>query len=192
MNWDQIKGSWKSKARQIWGDLPDEHDESLRDALADRLRAKYGYTQEKAEEEAEGWLRKLDELDEALPRSIVKSEPSPSATSEREKRIGEDYCKDASRGVHLPLEGRADEPSERGEEAMHPATPLPPEPGGTPLEKHSPRSPAFQLDMGTLTANAMKRARRTTTVEEIEATLRREKEEYLRRYPNNVPPPSDA
>ena len=65
MNWDQVKGSWKQvkgKAQQMWGDLTDDELDTIegkREELVGRLQAKYGYTKEKAEEEADGWVRRL-------------------------------------------------------------------------------------------------------------------------------------
>ena len=65
MNWDQVKGNWKQlkgKAQQVWGDFTDDEldvIEGKREELVGRLQAKYGYTKEKAEEEADSWIQKL-------------------------------------------------------------------------------------------------------------------------------------
>jgi uncharacterized protein YjbJ (UPF0337 family) len=65
MNWDQVKGNWKQlkgKAQQAWGDLTDDDldvIEGKREELVGRLQAKYGYTKEKAEQEADSWVKKL-------------------------------------------------------------------------------------------------------------------------------------
>jgi uncharacterized protein YjbJ (UPF0337 family) len=65
MSWDQVKGNWnqvKGKARQMWGDLTDDEldiIEGKREELVGRLQTKYGYTKQKAEEEADNWVRKL-------------------------------------------------------------------------------------------------------------------------------------
>jgi len=65
MNWDQVKGNWKQlkgKAQQTWGDLTDDEldvIEGKREELVGRLQAKYGYTKEKAEQEADSWSQKL-------------------------------------------------------------------------------------------------------------------------------------
>jgi len=135
------------------------------------------------------------DLDKNLELVRVFIERSLSIARAGQEGNGGDSLTYVSGGVRSPLDGRAAErSSERGEEAMKPATPVLPNSGGahiTELKKYSPRSPTFQLDMGRLTANAMKHAQRPATVEEIEATLRRGREEYLRRSPKNVPPPSD-
>jgi uncharacterized protein YjbJ (UPF0337 family) len=65
MNWDQVKGNWKQlrgKAQQAWGDFTDDEldvIEGKREELIGRLQSKYGYTKEKAEEEADSWVQKL-------------------------------------------------------------------------------------------------------------------------------------
>jgi uncharacterized protein YjbJ (UPF0337 family) len=46
----------------MWGDLTDDEldvIEGKREELVGRLQARYGYTKEKAEEEADNWVRKL-------------------------------------------------------------------------------------------------------------------------------------
>jgi uncharacterized protein YjbJ (UPF0337 family) len=65
MNWDQVKGNWKQvkgKAKQMWGDFTDDELDVIdgkREELIGRLQARYGYNREKAEEEADNWVRKL-------------------------------------------------------------------------------------------------------------------------------------
>ncbi len=65
MNWDQVKANWKQvkgKAQQLWGDLTDDDldvIEGKREELVGRLQTKHGYTKEKAEEEADRWVREL-------------------------------------------------------------------------------------------------------------------------------------
>jgi uncharacterized protein YjbJ (UPF0337 family) len=65
LNWDQVKGNWKQlkgKAQQAWGDFTDDEldvIEGKREELVGRLHSKYGYTKEKAEEEADSWIQKL-------------------------------------------------------------------------------------------------------------------------------------
>lgn len=65
MNWEQVQGGWnqvKGKAKQMWGDLTDDELDTIagkRDELIGRLQVKYGITKEKAQEEADGWVRKL-------------------------------------------------------------------------------------------------------------------------------------
>ncbi|MDQ3774020.1 MAG: CsbD family protein [Pseudomonadota bacterium] len=56
---NQVKGNWKQlkgKAQQTWGNLTDDEldvIEGKREELVGRLQAKYGYTKEKAEQEAD-------------------------------------------------------------------------------------------------------------------------------------------
>ena len=65
MNWDEAKGNWKQikgKAKQMWGDFTDDEldvIEGKREELVGRLQTKYGYTKEKAEQEADTWVRGL-------------------------------------------------------------------------------------------------------------------------------------
>ncbi|WP_432263189.1 CsbD family protein [Cupriavidus sp. TMH.W2] len=63
MNWDQIEGEWeqaKGKVKEKWGKLTDD-DITLvsgkRDQLVGRIRERYGYTKERAEEEMKAWER---------------------------------------------------------------------------------------------------------------------------------------
>lgn len=65
MNWQQVEGNWKQfkgKAQQVWGDFTDDDldiIEGKREELVGRLQATYGYTKERAEQEADDWVRKL-------------------------------------------------------------------------------------------------------------------------------------
>ena len=65
MNWDQVQGNWKQfkgKAQQVWGDLTDDELDIIqgkREELVGRLQTKYGYTKERAEQEADKWAREL-------------------------------------------------------------------------------------------------------------------------------------
>ncbi|MGH8479026.1 MAG: CsbD family protein [Gammaproteobacteria bacterium] len=65
MNWEQAQGSWnqvKGKAKQMWGDLTDDELDTIagkRDELVGRLQVKYGVSKEKAQEQADAWIRKL-------------------------------------------------------------------------------------------------------------------------------------
>ncbi|MGH8659281.1 MAG: CsbD family protein, partial [Gammaproteobacteria bacterium] len=65
MNWEQVKGNWnqvKGKARQMWGDITDDEldiIEGKREQLVGQLQSKYGYTKEKAEQEADSWVKGL-------------------------------------------------------------------------------------------------------------------------------------
>jgi uncharacterized protein YjbJ (UPF0337 family) len=68
MNWDQIQGNWKQlkgKVQQKWGQLTnDDLDiiEGRREELVGRLQAKYGFTKEEAERQADDWSRDLSSL----------------------------------------------------------------------------------------------------------------------------------
>jgi len=65
MNWDQVQGNWKQvkgKAKQMWGDFTDDEldvMEGKSEELVGRLQTKYGYSREKAQEEADRWVRSL-------------------------------------------------------------------------------------------------------------------------------------
>jgi uncharacterized protein YjbJ (UPF0337 family) len=65
MNWDQIKGNWtqfKGKIKEQWGKLTDDDLTTIggqRDQLIGVLQQKYGYAKEKAEQEADEFVRKL-------------------------------------------------------------------------------------------------------------------------------------
>ena len=65
MNWDQVQGNWKQfkgKAQQVWGDFTDDELDIIqgkREELVGRLQKKYGYTKERAEQEADRWVSDL-------------------------------------------------------------------------------------------------------------------------------------
>jgi len=65
MNWDQVQGSWnqvKGKAKQMWGDMTDDELDTIagkRDELVGRLQVKYGINKEKAQEQADSWIKNL-------------------------------------------------------------------------------------------------------------------------------------
>lgn len=65
MNWDQVQGNWKQfkgKAQQVWGDFTDDELDIIqgkREELVGRLQTKYGYTKERAEQEADRWVSDL-------------------------------------------------------------------------------------------------------------------------------------
>ncbi|MEY8882075.1 CsbD family protein [Donghicola sp. XS_ASV15] len=62
MNWDVVEGKWdqfKGNAKEKWGDLTDDEVtemEGKRDKVIGKLQEKYGWTKEKAEEEADAFL----------------------------------------------------------------------------------------------------------------------------------------
>jgi len=65
MNWEQVKGHWKllkGSVKRQWRDLTNDEInivEGRREDLIGRLQATYGYTKEKAEQEADAWARGL-------------------------------------------------------------------------------------------------------------------------------------
>ncbi len=65
MNWEQVEGHWKllkGTVKNKWEDLTDDEIalmEGKREDLIRQLQAKYGYTKEKAEEEADAWAKDL-------------------------------------------------------------------------------------------------------------------------------------
>ncbi|MGH8605582.1 MAG: CsbD family protein [Gammaproteobacteria bacterium] len=55
-------GPGKRQSQEMWGDITDQEldvIEGKREELVGQLQAKYGYTKEKAEEQADDWVRKL-------------------------------------------------------------------------------------------------------------------------------------
>lgn len=150
----------------------------------------------KAEEATLELSNHRDSLDKELLISKVKAERSSVAAGARGEGIREESSKSVRGGIRSPLEGRvAETSSERGEEgATHSAASVSPDLGDTFMKKYMPRSPSFQLaphvDMGKLAASAVALIG-TITADEVEETLRRGREEYVRRDPNNVPPRED-
>jgi uncharacterized protein YjbJ (UPF0337 family) len=65
MNWDQIEGKWKQykgDAKAKWGKLTDDDLDvaaGRRDKLAGRIQERYGYERERAEREADEFIRSL-------------------------------------------------------------------------------------------------------------------------------------
>ena len=65
MNWDQIEGKWKQfkgEAKTKWGKLTDDDLDVVagkRDKLAGRIQERYGYERERAEREADEFVRSL-------------------------------------------------------------------------------------------------------------------------------------
>ncbi|WP_028792973.1 CsbD family protein [Thalassobaculum salexigens] len=65
MNWDQIKGNWKSvkgKAQQQWGDLTnDELDkvEGSQTELEGLIQQRYGKSREEAKQEVRDWADRI-------------------------------------------------------------------------------------------------------------------------------------
>jgi uncharacterized protein YjbJ (UPF0337 family) len=62
---NEVQGHWrllKDTVRRKWGSLTDEEItivDGKREVLVGRLEAKYGYTKEKAEAEADAWAKSL-------------------------------------------------------------------------------------------------------------------------------------
>lgn len=67
MNWDQIEGKWKQskgKFREKWGKLTDDDLDVIagrREQLIGLLQERYGMAREKAEKEADEFVRYLSE-----------------------------------------------------------------------------------------------------------------------------------
>lgn len=67
MNWDRIEGSWmefKGKARSQWGELTDDELTRIggqRDQLVGKLQERYGYSKDRAKQEIERWLDRVDQ-----------------------------------------------------------------------------------------------------------------------------------
>lgn len=65
MNWDEIKGDWKSfagKAKAQWGKLTDDEMTQIdgkREELAGKLQAHYGHTKEAAEKTIDDFIKSL-------------------------------------------------------------------------------------------------------------------------------------
>ena len=64
MNWDQVEGKWlqlKGSAKTQWAKLTDDDLTFIsgkKDQLTGKLQEVYGYSKEKAEEEADLWFKK--------------------------------------------------------------------------------------------------------------------------------------
>ena len=65
MNWDQIEGQWKQykgKAKAQWGKLTEDDLDVIdgrREQLAGKIQERYGYEKERAEREADEFIRTL-------------------------------------------------------------------------------------------------------------------------------------
>lgn len=65
MNWDQIQGNWKQmkgKIRQKWADMSDDEYEKIagkKEELSGWLQKKYGYTKDRADQEADQFSKDL-------------------------------------------------------------------------------------------------------------------------------------
>jgi uncharacterized protein YjbJ (UPF0337 family) len=65
MNWDEIKGNWKTTTGQLkskWGKLTDDDLQQIdgkREELAGRLQVHYGHTKEEVEKHIDEFLAKL-------------------------------------------------------------------------------------------------------------------------------------
>jgi uncharacterized protein YjbJ (UPF0337 family) len=67
MNWDQMQGKWKQykgKAKEKWGELTDDDLDKIdgrSQQLVGKIQEKYGVKKEAAEEQANEFLRSLDD-----------------------------------------------------------------------------------------------------------------------------------
>jgi len=74
MNWDQVQGKWKQtkgKFREQWGNLTDDDLDVIagqRDQLVGRLQERYGLAKEAAQEQADAFVRGLNETDADVRR----------------------------------------------------------------------------------------------------------------------------
>ncbi len=65
MNWDQLEGKWKQfkgEAKAKWGKLSDDDLDVVagkREKLAGRIQERYGYERDRAEREADEFVRSL-------------------------------------------------------------------------------------------------------------------------------------
>ena len=63
MNWDTLKGQWKQikgKVREKWGALTDDELDEIagqKDQLVGKLQERYGYAKDRAEREADEFVR---------------------------------------------------------------------------------------------------------------------------------------
>jgi len=74
MNWDQLQGQWKQakgKFREKWGKLTDDDLEVIagnRDQLVGRIQERYGITREVAQEQADAFVKAMNESDAEAAR----------------------------------------------------------------------------------------------------------------------------
>jgi uncharacterized protein YjbJ (UPF0337 family) len=65
MNWDEIKGNWKTATGQMkshWGKLTDDDMKQIdgkREELAGRLQSHYGHSKEEVEKHIDEFLKKI-------------------------------------------------------------------------------------------------------------------------------------
>lgn len=69
MNEDILKGLWKQfrgEVKETWGELTDDDLDRIdgaRDKLAGKLQERYGYTRERAEDEVNRFVDRIDRTD---------------------------------------------------------------------------------------------------------------------------------
>jgi uncharacterized protein YjbJ (UPF0337 family) len=74
MNWDQLQGQWKQakgKIREKWGKLTDDDLQVIagnRDQLVGRIQERYGITREVAQEQADAFVKAMNESDAEAER----------------------------------------------------------------------------------------------------------------------------
>jgi uncharacterized protein YjbJ (UPF0337 family) len=75
MNWDQLEGQWKDLKGQIkgkWAKLTDDDYQAIagkKDRLVGKLQERYGIEKEKAEDELNGFLNRINlDKENRVPR----------------------------------------------------------------------------------------------------------------------------
>lgn len=74
MNWDTVKGDWKTfkgKAKETWGKLTDDDLQVIdgkQDQLVGTLQKRYGYAKDQAETEINNWLSRTKDVADATDR----------------------------------------------------------------------------------------------------------------------------
>ena len=77
MDSNRIEGSWselKGKAKQQWGNLTDNELTQIggkKDELIGRIQARYGYSKDKAKQEVESWLERMDQSGETVMAQVA-------------------------------------------------------------------------------------------------------------------------
>jgi uncharacterized protein YjbJ (UPF0337 family) len=77
MDTNRIEGSWselKGKAKQQWGNLTDNELTQIggkKDELIGRIQARYGYSKDKAKQEVESWLERMDQSGETVMAQVA-------------------------------------------------------------------------------------------------------------------------
>lgn len=90
MNNDILEGNWKQvkgKVKERWGELTDGHLEQIKGKvtrLVGLIQEHYGISREKAEQQVEDWLKRIDGEDpEEDPGSAtVRSDRNPSGAGD--------------------------------------------------------------------------------------------------------------